>query len=489
MSTKYIRSNILSFIISYTLLVLFLFFMSYKFFLDDFILLENKQNQSNIKSFLNNINNDLESLKNVTHDYAVWDDTYDFVNDENDEYIYENFREGTLTLQNLKLDGIVFINLENKILFSTYTNKKLKEKKSDFENFLITKFNDKENLNQVISFESNFLYLSKNQILKSDESGKVKGHIFTIKSLSNDFFNESYTIFKNISIDNEKTLNSDLKIDLPLLKNIKIKVDTTNENILNSIDFFNYNNEYVISIHTTNPRDIVMKGKETIYTFNFLVSGILFFIFFFIYKNQYLIQTQNDTLNKEVAKRTRQLDKAFRKLKDRNKELYTLANIDSLTKIKNRRSFFLESEEALEKAIRRKHNLCILMIDIDHFKAINDTYGHAVGDNVLIQFCLIVDSVINNNDDAIFGRIGGEEFCITFYNKNIEDVNEISEMIRNKCENSEIIIDNHNIKFTVSMGLSCREDLVDIDKILHKSDELLYEAKKSGRNRLVRTNR
>lgn len=129
MSTKYIRSNILSFIISYTLLVLFLFFMSYKFFLDDFILLENKQNQSNIKSFLNNINNDLESLKNVTHDYAVWDDTYDFVNDENDEYIYENFREGTLTLQNLKLDGIVFINLENKILFSTYTNKKLKEKK------------------------------------------------------------------------------------------------------------------------------------------------------------------------------------------------------------------------------------------------------------------------------------------------------------------------------------------------------------------------
>ena len=80
-------------------------------------------------------------------------------------------------------------------------------------------------------------------------------------------------------------------------------------------------------------------------------------VFYFIYKNQYLIETRNNILNKEVARRTSQLDKAFRKLKDKNKELYTLAHIDSLTKIRNRRSFFIESEEALNSAIKNDKKL------------------------------------------------------------------------------------------------------------------------------------
>jgi diguanylate cyclase (GGDEF)-like protein len=487
MSSKYIKNYIITFIISYTLVVGFLFLVSYKFFIDDFVLLEKIQNESNIKTFLNNINNDLENLKNVTNDYAKWDDTYTFAEDGNKEYIYENFREGTATLSNLKIDAIIYLNLENKVLYSNYVNKKLKDKKNDFENLLITKFKERNNINCIINFDSNFLYLSKSEILKSDESGDVRGFIITIKSLSKEFFEKSHTIFKDVKVNNKKILTSDLKLDFSTLKNIKIKFDTTSDEILNNIEFFDYNDEYIISVSALNLRDIVNHGKETIYIFNLILSIILFSIFFFIYKNQYLIQTQNDTLNNEVKKRTRQLDKTLRKLKDKNKELYSLANIDSLTKIKNRRSFFIESEEALEKIIKSKQNLCVLMIDIDHFKSVNDTYGHAIGDKVLIQFCTIVETLID--DEAIFGRIGGEEFCITFYNKSIDKVNDISEQIRDKCANTLIEIDGYRFNFTVSMGLTCRGDLKDIDKILHNSDELLYEAKKSGRNRLVRTNR
>ena len=211
-------------------------------------------------------------------------------------------------------------------------------------------------------------------------------------------------------------------------------------------------------------------------------------VFYFIYKNQYLIETRNNILNKEVARRTSQLDKAFRKLKDKNKELYTLAHIDSLTKIRNRRSFFIESEEALNSAIKNDKNLCILMIDLDYFKLINDKYGHAIGDKVLIEFCFIVNSIID--DGTIFGRIGGEEFCITFFDKDIEIVENIAEKIRNNCANKQIILENNEIlNFTVSMGLSCRDNFDDIDKILQKSDELLYEAKETGRNRLIRVHR
>ena len=88
-----------------------------------------------------------------------------------------------------------------------------------------------------------------------------------------------------------------------------------------------------------------------------MISIILFFILYFIYKNQYLIENQNILLNKEIERRTKQLNKAFRKLKDKNNELFTLANIDSLTKIRNRRSYFIESENLLNIDIQKNRNL------------------------------------------------------------------------------------------------------------------------------------
>jgi diguanylate cyclase (GGDEF)-like protein len=460
--------------------------MSYKFFLTSFISLEKTQNDSNISNFLNTIDNELKNLKNTTVDYSNWDDSYYFIKDSNKKYIYENFREGSETLNNININAILYVNLENKILFSTYEDKYLESNKNDFEKFIIDKTKDKSNLNTIINFNSLFIYLSKSEILKSDKTGDVNGFIISIKLLDNEFITNN-TIFEKIEIKNEKAFNSDKNIDFPLIKNIKIETKTTYEYILNKIDFFDTNNEFVISINTLNQRELVNNAERTLYIFNLIVSIVLFLILFFIYKNQRLIQNQNESLNKEVTKRTTQLDKAFRKLKDKNKELYSLAHIDSLTKIQNRRSFFMQSEEALIKCIKNKKDLCILLIDLDHFKSINDTYGHASGDRVLIEFCHIVNSIID--EKAIFGRIGGEEFCITFINKSIDDVNAIAEEIRTNCANTQIELeDNTKLNFTVSMGLRCKNGLDNIDKILQKSDELLYEAKKTGRNRIIRYN-
>ena len=486
MEIKYFRTHISYFIISYILLLFFLFFTSYKFFLSDSFLLEKTQNESNIKSFLASIDNEIKNLKNTTNDYATWDDTYEFIKNKNKQYIYENFREGSETLKNLSIDSMIYVNSKNEVVFSIYNNKDLENNKSNFEKFITTKFKEKTNLNSIINFNSNFFYLSKIEILRSDKTGENRGYIVTIKLLDNTQLNN--TIFEKIEIKNEKTISSDLKLNLQILENIKIRTETTSNDILNTIDFFDYNDEYIISINTSNKRELVNNAKKTIYTFNFIVSIVLFFVFYFIYKNQYLIQTRNDVFNKEVTRRTRQLDKAFRKLKDKNKELYSLAHIDSLTKIRNRRSFFIESEELLNSAIKNDKNLCVLMIDLDHFKSINDKYGHSIGDKVLIEFCLIVNSIID--EKAIFGRIGGEEFCITFFNKDIESVENIAEKIRNNCANKQIILENNEIlNFTISMGLSCRDNFDNIDKILQKSDELLYEAKKTGRNRLIRFHR
>ena len=487
MKTKYFKAYIFYFIISYILLICFLFITSYKFFLSDFILLEKIQNENNIKNFLTTIDNDMKNLKSTANDYSNWDDTYEFIKNKNKEYIYENFREGSQTLKNLNIDSMIYVNLKQEVVFSIYDNKILENDKNDFEKFIITKFEEIDDLDTIVNFNSNFLFLSKSEILKSDKSDEARGYLIAIKSLNNkEFFDK--TIFSKIEISNKKALSSDLILNFQILKNITTKTQTNPTEILNSIDFFDYKNEYIISIKTLNQRELVNNGEKTVYIFNFIVSLVLFLVFYFFYKNQYLIQTRNFILNKEVLKRTRQLDKAFRKLKDKNQELYNLAHIDSLTKIKNRRSFFIQSQDALNNAIKNKQSFSILMIDLDDFKLINDKYGHHIGDKVLIEFCNITNSIID--DEAIFGRIGGEEFCITFFDKDIETVNNIAENIRKSCEEKQIHLQNNEtLTFTISLGLSSRNNFDNIDKILQKSDELLYEAKEKGKNRLIRMHR
>lgn len=480
------KTNITSFVSFYLILVILLFFASYKFFISSFEEIEDSLNSNKITTILNIMNNDIENLEMSTRDYSNWDDTYEFMNSEDKEYIEANFREGTNTLAELSLDVMIFHNIEDKVIFAKYVNNFLEKNKNDFEKLIINKFKNINKIGTIVNYKSRLLYVSKNEILKSDATGVVKGFITTVKELHIKEFSEENTIFKKIELSENQSKNNNLFLEFNSIGNVEVAIKKDND-IINNIQFFDTNKNYIISLIAYNEREIVNNGKDTIYIYNSIVAFGLFLIFYFIYRNQYLIENQNIILNKEIARRTRQLDKAFRKLKDKNRELYTLANIDALTKIKNRRSFFIESEELLEIAIKKDKNLCVLLIDIDHFKSINDNYGHAVGDKVLIEFCTIVTSIIN--DKAIFGRIGGEEFCITFFNKSLDVVNEISEQIRQKCENNIISIENKELKFTVSMGLSCRENHTDIDAILHTSDELLYEAKKTGRNRIIRSSR
>ena len=484
MLTKF-RLNITFFIISYILLCAIIFFVSFKFFLNDFLILENRQNQTNIYAFLSSINKNIESLKNTTNDYSKWDDSYEFMENNNPEYIYENFREGSQTLTELNLSAILYLTLKDTIQFSEYNNNYLKSNQKDLENYLITKFKNETNVNTIINYNSNFIYLSKSAIKKSDHTGESNGFVLTLKLVDDEILSNNFSIFKTISISNNYLELLEREIDFEYL-NTKTKIYLQPNLLINNIQFFNKNNEFIISLITTNERDIINNSKRTIYIFNLIAFLIIGFIFLFIYKNQYLIDNQNKILNEEVEKRTRQLYLAYEKLDEKNKELYEYANTDALTKIRNRRNYFIESKKFLENSILENRYFHILMIDIDNFKKINDSFGHANGDKVLINFSNIVNSIIDK--DAIFGRIGGEEFCISFYNKGLNEIIQISETIRETCAKSEMIEDGYKITFTISMGLSSRNNLKDIDKILQKADELLYLAKGSGKNRLIREN-
>ena len=336
--------------------------------------------------------------------------------------------------------------------------------------------------------------LAKNILQKAIVIALVSGNIRTTKDaelterraiINNKNLNELTSVFKTMKMSNNNLAANNFKTKLSYVKNVKLDIDTKGSNIINHIQIFDDGKEHVFSIEAENSRDIVNNGKETIIIFNIIISIFLFIILYIIYKNQRILERYNELLSSKVTIKTNQLNRTLRKLRSKNKELYTLANVDSLTNIRNRRNYFVQSAKVLKKAIIYDTQLCVLLMDIDYFKKINDTYGHSAGDKVLKEFCTIINSIIDK--DAIFGRIGGEEFCITFSNIDITEVNEIAEKIREKCEETIITVDDEKIKFTLSLGLSSRENFVNIDEILQVSDKLLYKAKEGGRNRLIRT--
>ncbi|WP_417332387.1 diguanylate cyclase [Halarcobacter sp.] len=173
------------------------------------------------------------------------------------------------------------------------------------------------------------------------------------------------------------------------------------------------------------------------------------------------------------------------KLERANKELIDLTNKDYLTKVYNRRYFNEYSEKALELAKRNKQDISIIAIDIDRFKKINDTYGHNVGDEVLIEVANIFKNSIRKSD--IVARFGGEEFIILLINAKVDEATAIAEKMRVKIEDTIINVDDNEVDITASFGVATvnQESNETIETTLKRADDLLYIAKKHGRNEVV----
>ena len=159
----------------------------------------------------------------------------------------------------------------------------------------------------------------------------------------------------------------------------------------------------------------------------------------------------------------------------------TLARTDFLTGMNNRRSFYHLCDPPFKLARRHGQNLAVIMFDIDRFKKINDTYGHAVGDDVLRNLSRIVSDTCRDSDVA--GRVGGEEFAILLPHTNAENARELAERLREQMEESVVHVERRDVKFTASfevaqMGAECES----LEALVATADGAMYEAKKRGRN-------
>jgi len=209
----------------------------------------------------------------------------------------------------------------------------------------------------------------------------------------------------------------------------------------------------------------------------------------------YDLKATNETLELKVEKRTQALQRALEKqsqlnkaaiekskaLEEANMRLTYYATTDTLTGLLNRRQFFELSEHEISRSQRNNAPLTVLMLDIDYFKRVNDAYGHAAGDEVLINVANIIKQSMRGQD--IPARIGGEEFCILLPETSLNSGVELAERIRINVSKEKIKFGEVGVSISLSAGVSqLYEGETKINDAQMRADGALYKSKNSGRN-------
>ena len=185
-----------------------------------------------------------------------------------------------------------------------------------------------------------------------------------------------------------------------------------------------------------------------------------------------------------IHERTEELRSALLDVEKARGEAEALALLDPLTGMYNRRHFFALAERELERNVRNHNPVSVIMLDIDHFKVINDTHGHQAGDQVLQEVATIISDNVRTADTPC--RYGGEEFAILLPETDPAVSVTIGERIRQAIEAKKLKISEGSISITASVGIAslAASDDSEIDVLVGMADQALYEAKKSGRNRV-----
>ncbi len=183
----------------------------------------------------------------------------------------------------------------------------------------------------------------------------------------------------------------------------------------------------------------------------------------------------------QISERSTALEREVYERQQAQAQLQELATTDSLTGLRNRRYFMYRAAEEFERARRYRLPLALLMLDADHFKAINDRYGHPIGDQVLQALARRGQELLRDVD--LFARIGGEEFAILLPQTDLDAARVVAERLRQRMASTPIVTDQGPLILTISLGLTGFDaTVIDFDALLRRADAALYRAKQNGRN-------
>jgi diguanylate cyclase (GGDEF)-like protein len=167
-----------------------------------------------------------------------------------------------------------------------------------------------------------------------------------------------------------------------------------------------------------------------------------------------------------------------------HEEIYRLTIEDSLTQTANKRALLDFLDKEFSRARRHQRDLAVVMMDLDHFKRVNDTFGHLMGDFVLREFADLVGKRIRREE--MFARYGGEEFCVVLPEMDLEKAKRFAETVRGLVEEHVFVFEGNQLRMTCSLGVAvAQEPMAKPEELVALADDNLYRAKNEGRNRVV----
>lgn len=283
-------------------------YISFNYFIKSFIFLEQQENKKTLASLISYMDAKFNSMKITANDYSYWDDTYKFIEDGNQEYIYNNFRDTIPTLENVKLDFMFFVNLNNKIIYSKLSSKLSSniDNKDDFtKNILASIKNDTKST--LVEYKNNYYYIVKSNILKSDLKGDPNGFLYVGKILNLKEFNEDYKT--DIKTMEKSDLKSDFILKSKILNEIEITFNYKNDFLENIISFKN-DEKTLATLQFDYYREMYKQSKKQIILFNVTISIfslLLFFIFYlYLYHHQKLNIKLEEKIKDEIKKQKAQ---------------------------------------------------------------------------------------------------------------------------------------------------------------------------------------
>jgi diguanylate cyclase (GGDEF)-like protein len=197
------------------------------------------------------------------------------------------------------------------------------------------------------------------------------------------------------------------------------------------------------------------------------------------FRVRYLVE-RNRELEDRVNQRTSELQEAIRVTETAHRALHEQATKDGLTNLWNRRTIFEMLGKEIARAGYEGESICVLMADVDHFKEVNDTYGHLVGDTVLQGVATRIVDLTRASDFA--GRYGGEEFVIVLPGCSLADGMKRAEEFRQAIADMSLRTSFGSLRVTCSFGVAASSNTLPVEALIHQADEALYSAKRSGRN-------
>ena len=464
----------------------------------------------NMKLVINLLNIHIERLETSARDYGVWDDTYDFVESRNEDYIISNYVNETFETNNW--DMFIILASDNTVAFSKGYSLKEKEEWSvsdSLARFVINEsylFEEEGKESAIVASPQGILMLATHPILKSDGRGPSRGRVicgrYLNEAVKNRIIKESLV---NFTLESKALYEEpENKHVMPLGKHSIGHIWTDGAKYQSYANAYDNYGKILFSLSHDINKDLIAAGKSAVFKYSASTVGILsssaVLIFLYINKKVFnrlkgLIDNISEILesgnlskrvkvsdNDEISILENRFNSLISTIEDTQREIMHQALHDPLTGTLNRTAFFRRVEEIINKNSNEGRNSAMIFIDLDGFKDINDSHGHHIGDFILRNISKRIKSVVNNYG-GYAARFGGDEFVVFISRADSKQfVADFSEDLLD-CIKLPIEIDNKMCQVTCSAGISLfPEHGITVDELINNADIAMYNVKKSNKN-------